>query len=60
METMQVAKRLGVTAGTLRLWERRGLISPIPRDPRGWRIWSARNVDACRRLLLKLHGSQGR
>ena len=56
METLDVARKLGIASVTLRLWERRGLIGPIQKDSRGWRQWSERDVAECRKLLTKLHG----
>ena len=56
METSEVAKKIGVTAGTLRVWERRRLIGPIKKDARGWRTWSEKDLAACLALLNKLHG----
>lgn len=60
METIEVAKAVGVSSGTLRLWERRGLIQRVRRDPRGWRTWSEGDVDACRRVMNQLHGDSCR
>ena len=60
METQEIGKRLGVTSGTLRLWERRGLIGPIKKDMRGWRVWSERDADECRKLMAKMHGNNSK
>lgn len=56
METIEVARIVGVAPGTLRVWERRGLIKPVKKDARGWRCWDERAVAECRKLLAKLHG----
>lgn len=58
METHLVGRSLGITSVTLRLWERRGLIGPIRKDARGWRVWTNKDVESCRKLLLKLHGGR--
>ncbi|MFC1678976.1 MerR family transcriptional regulator [Elusimicrobiota bacterium] len=60
MDTFEVGRQLGVASTTLRLWERRKLIGPIRRDARGWRVWSESDVEDCRRLLLRLHGANGK
>lgn len=56
METLEVAEKLGVAPDTLRLWERRGLIGPIRKDARGWRMWDDKDLAECRRLMTRLHG----
>lgn len=60
METLMAARQIGVTPGTLRLWERRGLIGPIRKDARGWRIWTEKELVECRKLLTKLHGTNAK
>jgi molybdopterin-binding protein len=47
----QVCQLLGVSAKTLYLWERDGVIPRPARDRRGWRAYSAAQVDAIRRRL---------
>ncbi len=60
MDTQEVGKRLGVGSVTLRLWERKGLIGPIRKDARGWRIWDDKDVAECKRLMTKLHGGNSK
>ena len=47
----QVCQLLGVSAKSLYLWERDGLIPRPSRDRRGWRSYSPTQVDAIRRRL---------
>src|SRR5687768_13631883 len=47
----QVCQALGVSAKSLYLWEREGRIPRPGRDARGWRSYSAAQVEALRRRL---------
>lgn len=55
MTTKEVAKRIGVTAGCLRLWEREKRLPRITRDNRNWRVWSENDVKLCQTIMLELH-----
>jgi len=48
----QVARLIGRHPGTIRRWERRGLI-PVARRGRfsHWRVWTLNDVDAIQRLI---------
>jgi molybdate transport system regulatory protein len=46
----QVAQMLGVTTKTLYTWEKEGRVEAPERDWRGWRWYSASQVEALRRL----------
>jgi len=41
----EAARRLGVTARTLKRWEQEGHIDPAKRDYRKWRIYTEEDVD---------------
>jgi DNA-binding transcriptional MerR regulator len=47
----QVAAQLGVHPGTLRNWERAGLIAPATRR-RGLRVYSVNDVEDIKRAVL--------
>lgn len=49
------AKLLGVTEKTISSWEKRGLIPEPQRDPRGWRRYTAEQVEALRQCKHRLH-----
>ena len=47
-----VAKRVNRYPGTLRAYERRGVIPEAQRDPiTGWRVYSEEDVETIRRIL---------
>ena len=54
----QAAAALGVHPGTLRAWERSGVIPPATRR-RGVRVYSADDVAAIERAVLAAPGHQG-
>ncbi len=47
----QVAQLLGVTPKTLYTWEKEGRTEPPERDWRGWRWYTASQVEALRRIV---------
>jgi len=48
----EVAKALGVTATTLRAWEKCNKIPPATRDPRnGYRTWSVQDMTQMKRTI---------
>ena len=49
----EVARRVGVHAGTLRNWEHQGRIGPVARDYRGRRIFGAEDIEAIRLIAGK-------
>jgi molybdopterin-binding protein len=56
MTRSQVAQLLGVTPKTLYTWEKEGRADPPERDWRGWRWYSAAQVEALRRLIGGVSG----
>lgn len=51
MTRSQVARLLGVTTKTLYTWEKEGRVEPPERDWRGWRWYTARHLEALRRII---------
>jgi DNA-binding transcriptional MerR regulator len=49
-----LARKCGVSADTLRFYERRGLLRPPPRDPSGYRRYPAETIDRVRLIRSAL------
>ena len=47
-----IARKLGVSTGTLIVWERQGLIHPT-RTPGGWRLYTIEDVTKAQKILNK-------
>jgi hypothetical protein len=43
--TAEAAKRIGVSKNTLLRWIAEGLMPDVDRDWRGWRTWSAQDIE---------------
>ncbi len=56
LTTCEVAKRVGVHANTVRLYEVWGFMPPIPRGRNGYRQFTTAHVDQMRLARLALHG----
>jgi molybdopterin-binding protein len=54
----QVAQMLGVTTKTLYTWEKEGRVEAPERDWRGWRWYSASQVEALRRITGERAGQR--
>lgn len=50
LTSSEVSRLLGISSKTLYTWERQGKIPSPARDRRGWRVFSARQVEAIRRF----------
>ena len=46
-----IARKLGVSTGTLIVWERLGLIHP-KRTPGGWRLYTVEDVAKAQQILF--------
>src|SRR5260221_1458469 len=61
-KTSDIAKMVGVHSNTVRLYEARGFLSPVPRSKTGYRLFSPIHVEQMRLAHLALkwpyHGSQ--
>lgn len=57
LRTSDVARAAGVHPNTVRLYERAGLLPPIPRTPSGYRMYSELNVDQMRLARMAFEGS---
>ena len=42
---------LNLSRGTLFKWEEEGLISPVPRDWHGWRLYERKHIEEIRRVM---------
>ena len=51
----EAARLLGVTEKTISSWEKRGFVPIAQRDPRGWRRYSAEQVETLRECKHRLH-----
>lgn len=53
--TSDVADRIGVSRNTLLRWLAEGLLRDVERDWRGWRVWSAEDVERARAFKEAYH-----
>lgn len=58
MRTQDVAKIIGVCTGTIRHWEKMGLLKPAPRNRCGWRNWEKSHIGECKKILARLHPAE--
>lgn len=56
LRTAQIARECGVHVNTVRFYERVGLISPVPRDARDYRVFSPRHLYQVKVLRLLYSG----
>jgi DNA-binding transcriptional MerR regulator len=54
LRTNDIAGALGVHVNTVRLYEEQGLLPPVPRDPNGYRRYSAAHLEQARLVQLAL------
>lgn len=54
LRTRDIATALGVHVNTVRLYEEQGFLSPVPRDPNGYRRYSATHLEQARLVQLAL------
>ena len=54
--TSDTAREVGVHPNTVRLYEEWGLLPPIPRSPRGYRLFTEAHLDLMRLARAALHG----
>jgi DNA-binding transcriptional MerR regulator len=57
LRTSDIAKAVGVHPNTVRLYERWGFLSPIPRCPNGYRLFSEAHLAQMRLARTALHGA---
>ncbi|MHB0879001.1 MAG: MerR family transcriptional regulator [Anaerolineae bacterium] len=55
LRTAEVAAAVGVHPNTVRLYEVWGFIPPVPRSPKGYRLYTERHLDLMRLARLALH-----
>jgi len=46
-----IARKLGISTGTLVVWERQGLIHP-KRTPGGWRLYDVKDIVRAKQILF--------
>jgi hypothetical protein len=56
LRTSDVARAAGVHPNTVRLYEERGFLPPIPRNPSGYRLFTEAHVDQMRLARTALRG----
>ena len=49
----EVADQLGISKRTLFEWEKKGEISKVPRDWRGWRIYSKNHLEQAKMIIVE-------
>jgi DNA-binding transcriptional MerR regulator len=54
LRTRDIARAIGVHVNTVRLYEEQGFLSPVPRDPNGYRRYSAAHLEQARLVQLAL------
>ncbi len=54
LKTSDIAKLVGVHANTVRLYEARGFLSPVPRSKRGYRLFTVLHLEQMRLAHLAL------
>ena len=55
MKISQAAAELGLSAETLKRWEKQGRVREAARDSKGWRVYGEDDVRLLRGVLRKLH-----
>ena len=55
MQTKEVADLVPVSVSTLRRWLKERRVREPRRDSKGWRRWDQKDVEACRKVLAKIH-----
>lgn len=56
LKTSDLATRFGVHPNTVRLYEAKGYLSPVPRSKNGYRMFTPRHVEQMRLALMALGG----
>ena len=54
LKTAQIARAVGVHVNTVRLYEARGLLPPVPRAANGYRLFTRRHVEQMRLAYMTL------
>lgn len=49
----EVCTKFDVTKNTLFKWEKDGKIKKVEKDWRGWRVYSDKNIDDIRRVIME-------
>jgi len=49
----EVCTKFDVTKNTLFKWEKEGKIRKVEKDWRGWRVYSDKNIEDVRRVILE-------
>ncbi len=57
LSTAKIAKAVGCHPNTVRLYEQWGLISPVARSPKGYRLYTDEHLDQMRLARLALEGA---
>ncbi len=57
LSTAKIAKTVGCHPNTVRFYEQIGFISPVPRSPKGYRLYSEAHQDQMRMARLGMQGS---
>ncbi len=55
LRTIDLAREAGIHPNTVRLYEQWGFLPPIPRSPKGYRLFTARHLDLLRLARTALH-----
>lgn len=56
LSTAKIAKELGVHPNTVRLYEQTGFIAPVPRSPKGYRLYTVEHQEQMRLARLGMEG----
>ncbi len=57
LSTSKIAKAVGCHPNTVRLYEQIGFIAPVPRSPKGYRLYDEAHLDQMRLARLGMEGS---
>ncbi len=57
LSTAKIAKTIGCHPNTVRMYEQWGLLPPVPRSPKGYRLYTQAHVDQMRLAWLALHST---
>ena len=57
LSTAKIAKAVGCHPNTVRLYEQIGFIAPVPRSPKGYRLYTEAHLDQMRLARLGMQGN---
>lgn len=57
LSTTKIAKAVGCHPNTVRLYEHIGFIAPVPRSPKGYRLYTEEHLDQMRLARLAMEGA---